>query len=860
MAAPDPIPLQTLLDQADWARRLARRLVRDEHAADDLVQRTWVAALEHPPRGAARAPRSTLQGWIGSVMRNFARQDARASTRRSLREREVARSEGAADEVEHGLELQQRLLQAMRSLAEPCRGALYARYFEGLPPREIARREGVPLKTIKSRLARGLALLRERLERDHGGDRRAWLAWIAPLAAKPALSLGILGVIVDTKLKVSAACAAALLVLAVGAQLMREELDSPVQAPALAAASPLLPQPAQNALEQGAETDARVGVEAPAVEPAPFRHPHVERSRMHVRGRVLDLANRAVGDVRIVLEAQEDLPRGAPRPVIPSELRSDERGLFEFETPAGEGHLLVDDARWATAYKAALFPSRDLTQLKIFVAPKLEFSGIVVDEQHRPIEGADVELRFDAAIKHDSELRTEHSVQALFLGKSEVQGRFRLAGVPACAARLHASMTGFEPASIEAPASSDSGLEIVLAPRKGGPAIVRGIVLDEARAPLAGVSLALGTQSFTSGDDGRFEFDLDADYVQGQTWLGPGEPWASKYPRTRLRAAKQGLLPAELELPPIETLRAQPLPHEVTLVLEGEMLSISGQVTESDGKPAGDVELMLLDETPFGIVHWRIGASMVGREASLEELLRGDAQGVTHRTSKDGNFAIGGLSRRRYDLAALDSRSLRTTIVRGVAAGSRGVQVELAGVESLEPVAGRVVSRAGAGLEGIHLQVGRLLRSPDVPEFTRNLQTDAQGRFDLGSIDPTDLCIQVLGEQIFLIMAWQPPEGAQLDALEIVVSQRCMLRVEIAPGGTAADEFSFVDADGAATQNFHFEGTMIGLRERCSLVEGRSELYATEDTARTLLLYREGREVARVPVQLLPGQLVVLRP
>jgi RNA polymerase sigma-70 factor (ECF subfamily) len=57
--------------------------------------------------------------------------------------------------------------QALSSLPEVQRATLETAFYEGLTYAEIAQREGVPLGTIKSRAARGLAALREAL-----GDER----------------------------------------------------------------------------------------------------------------------------------------------------------------------------------------------------------------------------------------------------------------------------------------------------------------------------------------------------------------------------------------------------------------------------------------------------------------------------------------------------------------------------------------------------------------------------------------------------------------------------------------------------------------------------------------------------------------
>src|SRR5687768_8878028 len=55
-----------LLANAGWVRALARNLLSDSHKADDVVQGTLVAAIEHPP-----APDVPLRPWLARVARNL---------------------------------------------------------------------------------------------------------------------------------------------------------------------------------------------------------------------------------------------------------------------------------------------------------------------------------------------------------------------------------------------------------------------------------------------------------------------------------------------------------------------------------------------------------------------------------------------------------------------------------------------------------------------------------------------------------------------------------------------------------------------------------------------------------------------
>ena len=177
---PDP-----LLEHAAWVRKLAFELVRDSGAADDLVQETWLAFLRAKPDTDR-----PLRPWLGRVVRNAAALRARRRAGQSAREAEVARPEempSAHDLVERA-EQQQRLVRAVLALDDPYRSTILLRYFEGLTPKEIAELRELPAATVRTHLHRGLQQLRERLDEEHGGDRRAWVLLLRPLLPQPELA------------------------------------------------------------------------------------------------------------------------------------------------------------------------------------------------------------------------------------------------------------------------------------------------------------------------------------------------------------------------------------------------------------------------------------------------------------------------------------------------------------------------------------------------------------------------------------------------------------------------------------------------------------------------------------------------
>ena len=164
---------EELLQHADFLRGLARSLVSDAHGAEDLAQDTWVVALERRP-----GVLTSVRGWLSRVARSRAADGFDRAARRDAAERAAARPEAKVADVGAHLELQRRMVEALEALGEPYRAALYLRYHEGLGPSEIAARTGVPVGTVKTRLKRGLAQLRETLDRTAGG-RQAWRAGLA---------------------------------------------------------------------------------------------------------------------------------------------------------------------------------------------------------------------------------------------------------------------------------------------------------------------------------------------------------------------------------------------------------------------------------------------------------------------------------------------------------------------------------------------------------------------------------------------------------------------------------------------------------------------------------------------------------
>ncbi len=160
MTESNAVPIEALLAESDWVRRLAESLVHDKTVADDIVQQTWLAALKRPP-----ATDRPLRPWLRTVVENFVKMRGRGEAARTSREQAASRPEGidSSEGLVARVETQRMLGGLVLELEEPFRTTVILRYYEGLSSAEIARRTGAPEGTVRWRLKRGLEMMRERL-------------------------------------------------------------------------------------------------------------------------------------------------------------------------------------------------------------------------------------------------------------------------------------------------------------------------------------------------------------------------------------------------------------------------------------------------------------------------------------------------------------------------------------------------------------------------------------------------------------------------------------------------------------------------------------------------------------------------
>jgi RNA polymerase sigma factor (sigma-70 family) len=164
-----------------------RRILRDEHHAEDAFQATFLVLVR---KAASIRRRQSLGSWLYGVVQRVARKAKARASRRAARERQAgAPCQESPDEMARQ-ELRGVLDEELGRLPEKYRAPLVLCYLEGRTQEQAARELNCPRSTLATRLDAGRALLRERLIRRDAafsaGMRLPLLAGRATPASVPA--------------------------------------------------------------------------------------------------------------------------------------------------------------------------------------------------------------------------------------------------------------------------------------------------------------------------------------------------------------------------------------------------------------------------------------------------------------------------------------------------------------------------------------------------------------------------------------------------------------------------------------------------------------------------------------------------
>jgi RNA polymerase sigma-70 factor (ECF subfamily) len=878
--------VEDLLEKAEWIRALARSLARDPDRAEDLAQSTLALALERRP--AEGVPR---RRWFAAVMRNLLRQDLRASRRRQAREETAARPEAVPSENEllDRLEVQRRVVEAVRALMEPFRSTVLLRYFEGLSPEEIGKRTGTPVRTVHSRLNRAHHLLREQLDAEFG-DRSAWLALLLPPFHPTSVGGG--ATLLASKIAI-VTCVAGVLVLAawkleggLSAETSRKDSRGEEGLEVSLARMPI-PRLASPADAAPRKPIAAIGGGAPGPGPTdcvcPKRDPDAPSdTRTRLEGRVVDLEGHPVDDAEVYCTTRLDSSYDAG-------IRLEQR---TFEVKPGRGTTVTTFSRSIIA------------------------GGMIENFGGRRTFGG------SSATQGKGYLGDGPEAPLSPYAISGPGGRFEVSLLGLLHGSLfHARKTGLVPVlayDYEPKGSGGSGLGAPPLLVVAETSAVSGIVVDEHRRPLSGIEVVVrvldsvrstvgvvsddsdSIETFAhTGEDGRFEIpnaprvegrrlhvaregspavvrslsaeperDLrielgvePASAVHGVVLDDTGSPvagarvgfgWpgfdaepdgrfvldaANAAQDTEIVAVAPGFLPVH------EHFDAGRDGYELRCTQRAQVLT--GRVLDDDGNAMSEVELWIENPTPFGTT-------------TLECI----GNGRRTFTDADGRFEMAGLLDRSYDLGLLDRRTLRTGSTVSVLARSRDVDLRFRSADRAGRVAGRVVDAKGEPVPRAELVLQRSIvhsENGKAEKVDLHAHANSRGVFELPRV-ALDL------ESVSVAFPWDVAvrrplaTGEDFEHLVLVAQKRAHFRIDLADTKLEADAFELFDPSGERLPISMYEGSTTISSVSGEIVGGESQILATAASAETLVLRRSKAEVARIPIHLVPGEVTILRP
>lgn len=691
-----------LKEHAPFLRRLAAALVSQPDVAEDVVHETWLAALRTPQMSLGN-PRA----WLASVLRkkvvSRARRDGTRTTL-ALEGGAELEASGAVDPSDIALQLERErmVLNAIESLKEPYRTAIFLRYRESLGAAAIAERLGVPIKTVRTRLHRGLHMLRTSLDAD-GGGRSEWMAALLPLAngfgsapltitktaATAATSLTM------KKIFVAAAAALALLftgwvVVGGGGRRVSPDTESAGESGLMRPRAEIVKAVRAEATDALEASGTRRDEESTKANGAPTLEGEEPVRALDIQ--VVNEAGLPIAGRTILVDAFRStgsvfMPRRAPSDESGQiHLEGLPLGFFSVVDVLGCGRASIDMAAQESAF------------VKLEIAGAVALKGRVVGANGAAAPNARIwGMALHGADKSCVELTT-----------AGADGRFELA----CSKRLivHASAAGRIPSraqEIEDLEEVRPGHFVVKLMLQGPGTALSGLVVDEFGEPVAGARVVAGggkprQWSELPGDparpvhvpcdeDGRFDY-----------------PWTLPRGTERLAAYAEGYAPAHM------TVECTGVSQDLEIVLR-RGATVRGTIARADGGPA---EGATIEPLPAGSDYDTEG---YGRIVNV----RSDAEGrFTLR-----NIPLGSLTLRAQSPAKTPlERSLSRLEV--LEPGTYEVALQL---NDQPLIAGYVLDRDGNPAPGVSVSARS---EPTGARDTRIWTTRADGSFRLTSLYP----------------------------------------------------------------------------------------------------------------------------
>lgn len=148
-------------DAVDGCYRLAYRILRDPHRAQDATQQALLGAWRDLPtlRDAGR-----FDAWLHRLVVNACYTEARSERRWVARVRAISHDTSFEPDVARSVANRDELEDAFRRLTPEQRAVVVLHHHLGYPLREIAETLGIPAGTARSRLHHAVRQLRAALD------------------------------------------------------------------------------------------------------------------------------------------------------------------------------------------------------------------------------------------------------------------------------------------------------------------------------------------------------------------------------------------------------------------------------------------------------------------------------------------------------------------------------------------------------------------------------------------------------------------------------------------------------------------------------------------------------------------------
>lgn len=606
-----PTDPEELLRYDGFLRALARDLTSNRQEAEDLAQDAWVAALDARSHGAQV---HSWGGWLTGALQRLAVRGRRNAARRRSREQRAAPADAlpSTAEIVAREEARRRVVEAVLALDEPARAVILLRYFENLPPREIARRLGLPVETVRTRARRALERLRAQLDERHGGRRAQWSAALLPWAKMPpALSPWDLA-LMPAKTKT---LAATLLLVVLAFLLLRNWTGSD---------GAREPDSALIAVPPAAEVAARASESGQNDTPAT-----AEIARAELPGSPDEPTDTAAARGRLtvrVLREQDGKPApgqwlrvhcwGATNPYFNTlEGQTDAQGIAQFAVPAGEVLASLHRSAGDKALESASVKPDEETVIELILSRGITLEGEVVDLAGVPVAEAEIWL------SDEGNLDGGHAVAL-----SDQDGRFLVEAVGS-GHWIGARKAGHGPAVMPMLIAAEGArlpLRLVL---QGPGGALHGRVTDPNGAPVAGAAVKIGADEPQRGKlaDGSSGFRMpgprlttDKDGRFAAEGLEPGST------PVQVRAERWGLWRGTADIPPGSAAQLD--------VQLAPGVRARGRVTEESGEPAARAWIGTGD---YGFADFSARAAADG-SFLLEGLPAGELELFAHAREDEG--------------------------------------------------------------------------------------------------------------------------------------------------------------------------------------------------------------------------------